>query len=59
MNYTEKLNALINEHNGIILTKYVTQAGIPRTYIGRIFLVWPIIWTPCRNVPLHQVGLAA
>ena len=36
MNYTEKLNALINEHNGIILTKYVTQAGIPRTYIAEL-----------------------
>ena len=36
MNYIEKLNALIDEHNGIILTKYVTEAGIPRTYISEL-----------------------
>ena len=36
MNYTEKLNALIDEHNGIILTKHVTEAGIPRTYISEL-----------------------
>ena len=36
MNYTEKLIALINEHNGIILTKHVTEAGIPRTYISEL-----------------------
>jgi len=36
MNYTEKLQALINEHNGIILTKQVTEAGIPRTYISEL-----------------------
>ena len=36
MNYIEKLNALINEHNGIILTKHVTEAGIPRTYITQL-----------------------
>jgi len=34
--HIEKLRALINEHNGIILTKYVTEAGIPRTYIGEL-----------------------
>lgn len=36
MNYIEKLVALINEHNGIILTKHVTEAGIPRTYISEL-----------------------
>ena len=36
MNYTEKLVALINENNGIILTKHVTEAGIPRTYISEL-----------------------
>ena len=36
MKYTEKLTALINEYNGIILTKHVTEAGIPRTYISEL-----------------------
>ena len=36
MNYTEKLIALINEHNGIIFTKHVTEEGIPRTYISEL-----------------------
>ena len=35
MNYIKNLNTLINEHNGIILTKHVTEAGIPRTYISQ------------------------
>ena len=36
MNYIKNLNALINEHNGIILTKHVTESGIPRTYIAEL-----------------------
>ena len=36
MKHAKKLNALISEHDGIILTKYVTEAGIPRTYIGEL-----------------------
>lgn len=36
MNYKEKLYALINQHNGIILTKHVTEADIPRTYIAEL-----------------------
>lgn len=36
MKYSEKLHALINEHKGIILTKQITQAGIPRTYISEM-----------------------
>jgi predicted transcriptional regulator of viral defense system len=36
MNYLEKLNILINEHNGIILTKHVTEARIPRVYIAQL-----------------------
>lgn len=32
MNFTEKLIALINHHNGIVVTKHVTEAGIPRIY---------------------------
>lgn len=36
MNYNEKLKALIDEHKGIILTKYVTEVGIPRTYISEL-----------------------
>jgi predicted transcriptional regulator of viral defense system len=34
MNYIKNLNTLINEHSGIILTKQVTESGIPRTYIA-------------------------
>lgn len=36
MNYKEKLVTLIKEHNGIIFTKQVTEAGIPRTYISNL-----------------------
>jgi predicted transcriptional regulator of viral defense system len=36
MNYIENLNTLINEHNGIILTKHVTEAGIPRIYLSQL-----------------------
>jgi len=36
MKYIEKLNALIDKHNGIILTKNVTEAGIPRTYLSEL-----------------------
>ena len=36
MKYAEKLTALIYKHNGIILTKNVTKAGIPRTYISEL-----------------------
>lgn len=36
MKYNEKLQALINENNGIILTKQITQAGIPRIYISEL-----------------------
>ena len=36
MKYIEKLNDLINEHKGIILTKQITQVGIPRTYISEL-----------------------
>lgn len=34
MNYSEKLIALIEKNNGIILTKNVTNSGIPRTYLS-------------------------
>lgn len=34
MNYEKKLNDLIQNHNGIILTKDVTEAGIPRQYLA-------------------------
>lgn len=36
MNYTEKLQNLINDNNGILLTKDVTEAGIPRVYIAKL-----------------------
>jgi predicted transcriptional regulator of viral defense system len=36
MKYREKLKELINEHNGIILTKQITEAGIPRVYISEL-----------------------
>lgn len=36
MNYTKKLITLINEHNGILLTKHATEARIPRTYISEL-----------------------
>lgn len=34
MEYREMLESLIEEHEGLILTKDVTEAGIPRTYLG-------------------------
>lgn len=36
MNNIERLNALINENNGIVLTKMVTESGIPRMYISEL-----------------------
>jgi len=36
MKYIKNLNALINENNGIILTKQVTESGIPRVYIAEL-----------------------
>lgn len=36
MNYTEKLQNLIMSSNGILLTKAVTEAGIPRVYIAKL-----------------------
>ena len=35
MNYKEKLEALVEKNNGLILTKDVTSAGIPRVYIAQ------------------------
>ena len=35
MNNNEKLTVLIHEHNGLILTKQVSEAGIARTYITK------------------------
>jgi predicted transcriptional regulator of viral defense system len=32
MKHREKLTRLINNHNGIILTKQITKAGIPKVY---------------------------
>lgn len=34
MDYAAKLQSLINEHNGVISTKLVTEADIPRTYLS-------------------------
>jgi predicted transcriptional regulator of viral defense system len=36
MNYIKKLNDLMIEHGGIVLTKQVSEAGIPRTYIAEL-----------------------
>ncbi|MHB8963723.1 MAG: type IV toxin-antitoxin system AbiEi family antitoxin domain-containing protein [Saccharofermentanales bacterium] len=36
MNNSEKLNLLIHEHNGLVLTKQVSEAGIARTYIAKL-----------------------
>lgn len=36
MNYREMLDSLIAQHEGIILTKDVTEAGIPRTYLSSL-----------------------
>lgn len=36
MNYTEKLQKLIIDNNGILLTKVVSKAGIPRVYIAQL-----------------------
>ncbi len=36
MNNSEKLNVLIREHNGLVLTKQVSEAGIARTYIAKL-----------------------
>ena len=37
MEYREMLDSLIEQNEGLILTKNVTEAGIPRTYLS--FLV--------------------
>ena len=36
MNYIKKLKNLIEGNNGILLTKAVTEAGIPRVYIAKL-----------------------
>lgn len=36
MNYIEKLQNLIKSNNGILLTKAVTEAEIPRVYIAKL-----------------------
>lgn len=34
MDYSAKLHNLIKKHNGVISTRFVTEAGIPRTYLS-------------------------
>ena len=36
MEYREMLDSLIEQHEGLILTKDVTEAGIPRTYLSSL-----------------------
>ena len=36
MNYAEKLKILIEQYGGLLLTKNVTEAGIPRVFISQL-----------------------